>query len=205
MGGVLLRALLADDSFGKVVSVGRRVLPLNHAKLTQVVVDLAAPGTLGELPAPDVAFSCLGTTMRKAGTREAFRAVDLLAVLAFARVAHARGARTFVHVSSTGADPRARVFYSRVKGEVEEAVAEVGFAAVYALRPSILDGPREENRPFERVGLAVMRALGPVLGRWRPTRVEAVAATMVELARAPEPGAHVVEAEAISRMPLRRA
>ncbi|HET6411577.1 MAG TPA: NAD-dependent epimerase/dehydratase family protein [Anaeromyxobacter sp.] len=201
VGGVLLRALLADDGFERVVSVGRRVLPVTHAKLSQVLLDLTERGDLGELPAPEVAFSCLGTTMRKAGTQEAFRAVDLSAVLSFARSAHARGASTFVHVSAMGADPRARVFYNRVKGEVEEAVAGVGFKAVYALRPSILDGPREENRPLERGALVLLRTLAPVLGRWRPTRADAVAAAMIELARSPEPGAHVVEAEAISRMP----
>lgn len=205
VGGVLLRRLLAEDGFDRVISVGRRVLPVSHPRLAQMVVDLTAPGAFDALPVPDVAFSCLGTTMRKAGSREAFRAVDLEAVLAFAGAAHARGARTFVHVSAMGADPRSRVFYNRVKGEAEAAVAAVGFPSACALRPSILDGVRQENRPFERVGLVLMRGLGPLLGRYRPTPVEAVAATMIAVARAPQPGATVLDANVILAPSARRA
>ncbi len=199
VGGTLLRALLADGDFGRVVSVGRRVLPLADPKLSQAMIDFAARDAFDGLPAPDVAFSCLGTTIRKAGSQEAFRAVDYAAVLAFARAAHRAGARTFVHVSSLGADPRSRIFYSRVKGEIEAAVAGIGFASACAIRPSILDGPRRESRPFERVGLAVTRTLAPLLGKYRPTPVDRVAAAMVAAAKAPRPGAHVLEADVILR------
>lgn len=199
VGGTLLRALLADVDFGRVVSVGRRVLPLADPKLSQVMLEFAASDAFDGLAAPDVAFCCLGTTIRRAGSQQAFRAVDQVAVLAFARAAQSAGARTFVHVSSMGADPRSRIFYSRVKGEVEAAVAGIGFASACALRPSILDGPRQENRPFERVGLAVTRTLGPLLGKYRPTPVERVAAAMVAVAKAPTPGPHVLEADVILR------
>ncbi len=199
VGGTLLRGLLADAEFGRVVSVGRRVLPLADPKLSQVMIDFAASDAFDGLPSPDVAFCCLGTTIGKAGSQEAFRAVDHTAVLAFARAAHRAGARTFVYVSSMGADPRSRIFYSRVKGEVEAAVAGIGFASACALRPSILDGPRRESRPFERVGLAMMRPLGPLLGRYRPTPVGRVAAAMVAAAKAPRPGAHALEADVILR------
>lgn len=202
VGGALLRDLLADPAFERVVSLGRRMLPVASDRLVQEVVELAAPGaldTLPALPAPDVAFSCLGTTIRKAGTREAFRAVDLDAVLAFARAARARGARAFVHVSSIGADPRSRIFYQRVKGEIEEAVARVGFESVCALRPSVLEGPRAERRPFEQVGIVVLRALGPLAGKARPTPAAAVAAAMVAVAKDPRAGARVIESDQIRK------
>jgi uncharacterized protein YbjT (DUF2867 family) len=199
VGGALLRRLLGDDAFGAVVSTGRRTLPQQHPKLTQAVVDFLDPAAFDALPGPDVAFCCLGTTLRKAGSREAFRAVDHDAVRAFAAAARRRGARTFVHVSALGADPRARIFYNRVKGEAEAAVARAGFESVYAFRPSILDGDRRERRLAERVGLVVMRAAGPVLGRYRPTPVEPLAAAMVAAAKAPVAGSHVVEAERIAR------
>lgn len=200
VGGALLRRLLQDAAFARVVSVGRRRLDLEHPRLTQAAVDLSAPAALEGLEAPEWAFSCLGTTIRKAGTREAFRAVDHDAVLAFARAARGKGARVFLHVSALGADPRSRVFYSSVKGQVEEAVARLGFDSVYALRPSILDGERAESRPAERLGLIVARALGPLLGRYRPTPAEAVAQVMVALARSPAPGSHAVDAGAIPRL-----
>jgi uncharacterized protein YbjT (DUF2867 family) len=199
-----LRLLLADDAFTKVVSAGRRLLPIEHAtpgRLTQAKVDFADAASFEALPAADVAFSCLGTTIKKAGSREAFRAVDHDAVVAFAKAARAKGARAFVHVSSLGAAKGSRSFYSSVKGDVEEAVTHLGFESVHALRPSILDGGtrnREESRPLERASLVVMRALGPVLGKYRPTAIEAVARTMVALAKKPTAGSHVVEPDAIA-------
>ncbi len=197
VGGVLLGQLLEDDRFGKVVSVGRRTLELRHPKLTQVVTDFSSASAFDALDPPDVAFSCLGTTIKKAGSREAFRKVDHDAVLAFAEAARKRHARVFVHVTAMGADPRSSVFYSAVKGETERDVIRLGFPSVYALRPSILDGERKESRPAERLGLAVTRVLGPLLGKYRPTPVEKVARSMIASSRAASPGAHVVEAGAI--------
>jgi uncharacterized protein YbjT (DUF2867 family) len=202
VGGELMKLLLADPSFAKVVSVGRRTLPLGdataHAKLVQAKVDFADAASFADLAAADCAFCCLGTTIKKAGSQAAFRAVDQDAVVAFARAAKAKGARVFVHVSSLGADPKARSFYSLVKGQTEAAIEALGFDSVYALRPSILDGEREESRPLERVGLVFARALGPVLGKYRPTAASAVARTMIAKAAASEPGAHVIEADAIA-------
>jgi uncharacterized protein YbjT (DUF2867 family) len=198
VGAALLGQVLEDDAFASVVAVGRRALPQAHPKLVQAKLDFTAIEAFASLAAPALALSCLGTTISKAGSREAFRAVDFDAVLTFARAARERGARTLVHVSSLGADPRSPSFYSRVKGEIEEAVAKLGYESVYALRPSILDGAREESRPLERVGLALGRALGPVLGKYRPTPVSAVARTMIANAKASAPGSHVIAADAIS-------
>jgi uncharacterized protein YbjT (DUF2867 family) len=180
-----------------MVSVGRRTLPQQHPKLTQVLVDFLSPSSFEELDTPDVALCCLGTTMRKAGSRKAFRNVDYSAVVGFAEAAHRKGARTFIHVSALSANPTSRVFYCAVKGQAEEAVARIRFESVYAFRPSMLEGEREESRPLERVGLAVMRALGPRLGKYQPTPVEALVKAMVAAAKDPAPGSHVVEADAI--------
>jgi uncharacterized protein YbjT (DUF2867 family) len=193
VGGVLLRQLLDDARFHRVISVGRRTLPLEHPKLTQALADFGSPAALEALPPPTVAFSCLGSTLKKAGSRDAFRAVDYGAVLAFARAARRAGAGVLVHVSSMGANPRSRAFYLAVKGELERDVAGLGFPSVYALRPSMLDGKREEHRPGEAIGLVVMRALGPLLGSYRPTKVEAIAKVMIASALAAAPGPHVVE------------
>lgn len=197
VGGELLRQLLDDPQFSRVVAVGRRLLALEHPKLAQVRVDFGSPSAFDALAPPAVAFSCLGTTIRKAGSRDAFRAIDHEAVLAFARAARRKGAGVFVHVSSLGADVRSRAFYLSVKGEVERDVARVAFPSAYALRPSMLDGRREERRPGEALGLVVMHALGPLLGRYRPTKVEAVARVMISAAKTAAPGAHVIEADAI--------
>ena len=193
VGGALLRRLLRDDHFDKVISVGRRALPLQDPKLVQVETDFATPSVLDALAAPEVAFCCLGTTIKKAGSREAFRKVDHDAVLAFAKGAKRKGAHAFIHVSSLGANVKSRTFYGAVKGETERDLGRVGFPSVYALRPSILDGERGESRPGEAVGLLVGRVLAPLLGKYRPTRVETVVESMVGLAKAAAPGVHVIE------------
>jgi uncharacterized protein YbjT (DUF2867 family) len=199
VGGELLRQLLADTAWERVVSVGRRVLPLDHPRLAQVVADVSSGEALATLPPPAAAFCCLGTTLRKAGSREAFRAVDHGAVVGFARAAAAGGARVLVHVTAVGADPGSRVFYNAVKGEAERDAAAQGPPSVYALRPSILDGDRAESRPAEAAGLLLARALGPLLGRYRPTPVAKVARAMIAAARKAAPGAHVVPPEEILR------
>ena len=176
VGGHLLRLLLDDPRWERVISLGRRELELSHPALEQRVVDLSDPG---ELPAVDDAFCALGTTIKKAGSQEAFRSVDHDAVVTLARAAAASGASSFLHVTSMGADQGSRIFYNRVKGETERDVAEVGITTTAAFRPSILDGDRTESRPGEQVGLVVMRALSPVLGRFRPTRAADVATAMV--------------------------
>jgi uncharacterized protein YbjT (DUF2867 family) len=204
VGRAVLDRLLADDAFETVVAVGRRTLPVERLKLRQRVVDFADPATFAGLEAPEVALSCLGTTIRRAGSREAFRAVDHDAVVAFARAARDGGARAFVHVTSLGADSGSSVFYNAVKGDVEKAVAALGFTRVTALRPSLLDGDREESRPGERVSLAVGRVLGPLLGKYRPTPVDAVAAAMIDAAKHGEEGVHTMEAPEIGRFAKKR-
>ncbi len=200
VGGHLLRLLLEDPRWTRVISLGRRELDVHHHKLEQRVI--AFPDVVG-LPHVDDVFCALGTTIKKAGSQEAFRSVDHDAVVALARAARTSGASSFLHVTAMGADSGSRIFYNRVKGETERDVAAVGIATTLAFQPSILDGERAESRPAERVGLAVMRALAPVLGRLRPTRAEDVAQTMVREAARLEPGTRTVGAGEIMR-PARR-
>ena len=193
VGGVLLRALLQGTAYESVISIGRRTVALVHPGLTQVVADLTANQPLEAATPPEVAFCCLGTTLAKAGSREAFRKVDHGAVLHFAREARRRGARVLVHVSAMGSNPRSLIFYNRVKGEVERDLTQLDYPSVYAMRPSFLDGERQERRPLERVTLGAARALGPLLGKYRPTPVDALVRAMLAAASSAAPGAHEVE------------
>jgi uncharacterized protein YbjT (DUF2867 family) len=196
VGGHLLDLLLEDDTWDQVVSVGRRELDRTHPRLEQRVVDFA---DLGALPACEDVFSCLGTTIKVAGSQEAFRAVDHDAVVAVAEAAYRAGAERFLHVTALGASPGSRIFYNRVKGETERDVAASGMAATIAFRPSMIDGDRPERRPAEQLGLVAMRAVGPLLGRYRPTPVTALAAAMVAEAKAGDPGHRVVEPQDFPR------
>ncbi|HLP24527.1 MAG TPA: NAD(P)H-binding protein [Acidobacteriota bacterium] len=183
VGGFLLQELLAAAEYDRVVAVARRPIAMEHPKLVQVTTEFAA---LRELTPPLVgedAFCCLGTTIKKAGSREAFRAVDQGAVLAFAWAAQQGGAKRFFHVSSIGADASSRFFYTRLKGETEHALEVMGFDTLGLFRPSLLLGPRQEYRFGERlsaVGLAIAEPI--LLGGWRKFRAipaEVVARAML--------------------------
>jgi uncharacterized protein YbjT (DUF2867 family) len=185
VGRALLEGLLADGSVAAVHALGRRQPSTAHPKLTAHVVDFAA---LPPLPPLDEVYLALGTTIKAAGSRAAFRAVDFDANLAAARAAHAAGARRAGLVSAMGADARSRVFYSRVKGELEEALARLPFDGLVIARPSLLAGDREalgqSGRPLERAGLAVSRLLGPLVpANYRPVAAGDVARAL--LARVP--------------------
>lgn len=184
VGGFLLDALLESPLYREVCSLGRRPLPRQHPKLTQRTVDFAQLESEA-LPSGDDAFCCLGTTIKKAGSQEAFRAVDHDAVLAFAQAARKAGARRFLLVSALGADPHSRIFYNRVKGETEEDLKGVGFESLIILRPSLLLGDRAESRPGERAAIVVSKALGPLLRPFsgRPIEARTVARAMLTLAR----------------------
>ncbi|XXF79060.1 oxidoreductase [Myxococcaceae bacterium GXIMD 01537] len=192
VGGHLLDALLESPLYREVCSLGRRELPRQHPRLVQRTVDFAHLEGV-PLPRADDAFCCLGTTIKKAGSQEAFRAVDHDAVLAFARAAKQAGARRFLVVTALGADARSRIFYNRVKGETEEALKAVGFESLVILRPSLLLGERTETRTGEQVAAAVSKVLGPLLRPFgsRPIEGRTVARAMLALASQASPGVRV--------------
>ncbi|MFN7219977.1 MAG: hypothetical protein ACK5UX_05005, partial [Burkholderiales bacterium] len=144
---------------------------------------------------------CLGTTMKRAGSAEAFRRVDFDYVVAFARATRAAGARQFIVISALGASTRSRAFYNRVKGEMEDAVAAMDFDSLCIMRPSLLVGARDEVRVAERLGIVAASVISPFLhGGWRKYRsipAAIVARAMIATALAQEPGIEVLESDEI--------
>jgi len=183
VGGFLLRQLLEAPEYERVIVLGRRPLGLAHPKLVQVTADFTALEKITADLRCDDAFCCLGTTIKRAGSRENFRAVDHAAVLAFAWTARRNGAARFFVVTALGADARSRVFYNRVKGETEEALEVLDFKTLAIFRPSLLLGPRTEKRLGERVGAAVMWLADPLLlgslRKYRAIQAEVVARAML--------------------------
>jgi uncharacterized protein YbjT (DUF2867 family) len=194
VGGALIDLLLRSAEWTKTTAVGRRAPDRADPKLEAAVVDFAKLGAT-TLPKADAAFCCLGTTMAKAGSREAFRAVDLDAVVSFAKAAQAGGTRVFALVSAAGANPKSRVFYNRTKGEAEEALRGVGFQTLILTRPSLLVGDRAESRPGEHVAIVAARLLAPLLRPlpFRPIEATRVARALVILAETKGAGVHVLE------------
>jgi uncharacterized protein YbjT (DUF2867 family) len=182
VGARCLARLLAHPAFGRVVVLARRPLEVAHPSLETLVVDFERPHTMRPVPVDD-AFCALGTTIAKAGSQAAFRAVDYVAVLAVADLAVEGGARRFTLVSSVGADPSSGNFYLRTKGEIEAAVSGRPFGAVHLLRPGLLLGPRREPRPAEAAARAVMpwvnALLVGALRKYRAIEADTVAAAMI--------------------------
>ena len=197
VGSKLVAALLADPDYDTVHVLVRRPFTRSHAKLRMHVVDFAQLDGFAWPRANDV-FCCLGTTIKAAGSQAAFRAVDHDYPLAVARGTLDRGARQYLFVSAMGADANSSVFYSRVKGELEAAIAALGFHAAIAFRPSLLAGDRAEHRLGERVALAVLQPLRWLVPRsYRPVADTAVARAMVDYAGRGLAGFHVVTSDAI--------
>jgi uncharacterized protein YbjT (DUF2867 family) len=166
VGRELLRALLADDSVADVVAVGRRAPAEAHARLHFIHADF--PG-MPALPHVDECYIALGTTIKVAGSQEAFRAVDFDAVVNVARAAKGAGATKLGVVSAMGANAKSNVFYSRVKGEMENALEALGFDTLVIARPSMLAGDRAQLgqpvRGGEELALKVTRAVGWLIPR----------------------------------------
>jgi uncharacterized protein YbjT (DUF2867 family) len=198
VGGEILAGLVADEGVAEVRVLVRR--PLDRGALTpkvrELVADFDALDANPDWFRVDQVLCALGTTIRKAGSRDAFRRVDFDYPFAVARLAHAQGARHFLLVSSAGADARSRVFYSRVKGELEDAVRAVGFTALTIARPSVLIGPREERR----AGELVLKRLAPLFpGAWKPVHAKQVASALVRAARDGTPGVAILDNAALRR------
>jgi len=204
VGSHCLRLLLADDAWSHVVVLARRRIPLSHQKLVARLVDFDRLGQISGFPRTLDVFCALGTTIARAGSRPEFYKVDYTYVVETARLALISGARQFLFVSALGADPSSNIFYSRVKGEAEEAIRKLGYRSLQIFRPSFLAGDRAEKRPLERLGAAAFSALsfalvGP-LRRLRPVAGPVVAAAMLEAARREAPGAHVYDVERIEAL-----
>jgi uncharacterized protein YbjT (DUF2867 family) len=160
VGAELVRLLLADPRFAAVTVLVRRAgAAPRDAKLSEHVVDFDAPDAWAPLVRGDVLFSALGTTIRAAGSQAAQYRVDHGYQHAAARAARGNGVPAYVLVSSAGASPRSRIFYSRMKGELERDVEALGFERTRILRPGMLDGDRREHRTGEQLVLRMLRPL----------------------------------------------
>jgi uncharacterized protein YbjT (DUF2867 family) len=204
VGGHCLELLLADPAYGRVTTLGRRASGRTHPRLDERVGEVdRLLDELASFRGADL-FCCLGTTIRAAGSQEAFRRVDHDLPVHAARVASGAGARHFLLVSAAGADAGSRVFYNRVKGETEAAVAALPFAGVALLRPSLLLGNRAERRPAEALAQKVAPLLSPLLRgglrKYRAIHAETVASALVRLAKEGVRGTVVLESDQIERL-----
>jgi len=198
VGGGALAEALADARVSRLVAPTRRPLP-PHPKLLNPIVDSASLPRDAAWWQVDGAICALGTTRALAGSAAAFRAIDLDFALAIATLVRAGGATRFALTSSLGADPRSRLLYPRTKGELEDAVRRLDFAALTIVRPGFLGGQRDELRVFERITGTILRVAAPLLPAGaRISPAATVAALLVEAAIGAGAGTHVVTSRDIA-------
>lgn len=191
VGSELLRILLESDKYDKVIALVRNLLPLDHPKLVQQQVDFENPDTL--ITGADDVYSCLGTTIAKAGSKPAFIKVDYEFPLALAKISLKHGASGFFIVSSMGSDPNSGIFYARVKGELDRDLEALGFKALGIFRPSMLLGPRAEFRLGEKIWKGLMIGLDFMIpAKWKAVQARDVARAMYVFANSGKHGTHII-------------
>lgn len=192
VGTQLVQQLLADDRFSKVIVFGRRPLGIANPKLEEHLIDFDKPEAWQHLVKGDVFFSSLGTTLKQAGGQSQQYKVDYFYQYKFAEIAAQNGVPAYVLVSSSGANKDSMIFYSRMKGTLEEAVKKLGFQSLNIIQPGLLHGDRKEERFGEELAYKVMHFLDRVgiAGKYRPYEDKVVARAMINAGIAAQSGVH---------------
>ncbi len=200
-GEECLKELLASIYYSKVIALTRSKLQTTHPQLENIVTDFQNLQAIREKINAHHIYCAMGTTIGKAGSKEAFRKVDYEIPTEVARIAKQNGAEKFILVSSLGADASSGIFYSRVKGELEDELAKLNFHSLLIFRPSILLGDRKEKRTGEAIGQMAAKKLsflfaGP-LKKYKGTPVDLLAKVMVQMATAENEGVRIIENDEI--------
>ena len=183
VGKQLVSQLIDNPFFSKITVLVRRSTQISHEKLNEVIVDFDDLESVSSSIKGYVLFSCMGTTIKQAKTKDNQYKVDYTYQYETARIAAENKISTYVLVSSTGANVSSSVFYSRIKGELEEAISKLPFDKIKILRPSVLMGKRNEFRLGETIGIAIMTGLKfiPYLKKWRGIKDSEVAHAMITM------------------------
>lgn len=202
VGAELLKLLVESEAIEEIHAFGRREGEVAAKKLHYHIVNFERLSN--HLNGLDAAFCCLGTTIKKAGSQEAFKKVDLSYVLAFAEYCHNRGAKQFHVISAAGVSESSSIFYNKVKAQMEKALKNIGFESLVIYRPSLLLGERNEFRLGERIGAVLMNLLAPLLvgkaKRFKAVHARQVANAM--LAGVEKKQSRIVENETILEHPI---
>jgi uncharacterized protein YbjT (DUF2867 family) len=196
IGSQLLQLLLTDDYYDRVKAISRKPLEIVHPKLENIVLEFDRLTEHHDKLKADDIFCCLGTTIKKVKTKEKFRKVDFDYPVELAKLTKVNGAEQYLLVSALGADKHSKIFYNQVKGEVEEAISQIGFKSYHIFRPSLLMGDRNESRSGEEAGKVFFKYFGflvPV--KYKGIDSIKVARAMQKIAAKHQPGMYIHESE----------
>ena len=190
VGTQLISQLIDSEDYSEVISLVRRKTEMVHPKLTEIVVDFDRSEQWSGIVTGDVLFSTMGTTLATAGSKENQYKVDFTYQYQTAVAAAKNGVKTCVLVSAAGASAKSPVYYSKMKGELDEAVAKLGFEQLVILRPGQLWGDRKEKRSSEKMALKVMFALNKMglFRKYKPIHASEVAKVMLALVKTKRSG-----------------
>ncbi|WP_240186612.1 NAD(P)H-binding protein [Pedobacter namyangjuensis] len=186
IGANLLKKLLANDNYEKVLVVTRKALDTSHPNLNQLVINFDELSKYEHEIVGDDIFCCLGTTAKKTPDKALYKKIDYQYPLDVAKIALKNGAKSYHLVSAMGANVKSSIFYNRTKGEVERDLAKLNFDSTHIYRPSLLDGSRSEQRFAEKTMNVIMRLINPLLigslKKYRSIKIEKVASAMLKQA-----------------------
>jgi uncharacterized protein YbjT (DUF2867 family) len=199
VGSEVLKLLLSDDRYTKIKVFHRRSTGIKHPKLEEHIVEFDQIEEWKHTLTGDELYSALGTTIKKAGSQERQYTIDYTYQFETAKAAAENGVKNYSLVSSAGADHQSKVFYSRLKGELDTDVKDLPFEVITIMRPSILAGERSESRPGESIGKFFMKFLTkiPGLKKYRPISGQTVAQGMINSLQKCPPGYHIFELDEI--------
>lgn len=200
-GNYCLEFLLLQIKITKVIAIGRKPTGIQNPKLEEVILQ---NNKLTTQVTADAFICCLGTTIKKAGSKDAFKEIDLELPLHLAKELFKKGCKTVAVISAMGANENSTFFYNQVKGKMEKEMQNIGFESVSIFRPSIIDGPRKEKRLGEKIGLAVMKTISPLfissLKNLRPIHAKTIARSLVAVVLMKKIGNFIYLSEEIKRI-----
>ena len=204
VGFELLKLLKIDAFYSKVIVVSRRPVELDDAKMQSIVTDFNYLEDVAEQMKADHYFCCLGTTMKKAGSKENFMRVDYEYPLTLAKIASHHQAINFQLVSALGANRSSSFFYNKVKGQVEDDIRALNLNSLNIFRPSLLLGDRNESRKGEEFAKIVTGFMSPIMighfKKYKPVVATNVAVKMIRVAKREEPGVEIFESNEINKL-----
>ncbi|UKJ07807.1 NAD(P)H-binding protein [Solitalea lacus] len=204
IGSDLLNLLLNNDKFNQITVIVRKPIPIHHPKIIQLVIDFTKISDYANELKGNCVFCCIGSTQKKAGTKEKYELIDRIYPREIGKIALQNGAKHFLLVSAMGANNNSRIFYNKLKGLTEQDINELGYEAVSIFRPSLLVGQREENRPGEKLGIWIMKWLNNVLigklAKYRSIKTKDVAKAMTTIALIKAKGTDIYQSNEIQKI-----
>ncbi|MEK4508479.1 oxidoreductase [Paenibacillus sp. FSL K6-2524] len=208
VGNELLHYLLEAEEYDQVIAIVRSSLQIVHSKLTEKIVDFDQLEEVQEYFAVDDVFCCLGTTIKKAKSQDAMYKIDVEYPLTIARLAKEQGASHFLLISSMGANPNSSVWYSKIKGNLEQELSKIGYDSNSILRPSLLLGNRQEFRLGEQWGGSIFKVVSPLLvgpfRKYRAIQAKNVALAMYRIAQLTSPGVTIYPSDKLASIASRK-